>query len=127
MDDGHGVAVAHKGGDARVTRYDPLANPLRFPRLDAGPPTGSRQGSQDKAAERSGWSPAFRFGAHTLPDIGHYHKSCPITTSCKALHASNFPVKMGRWDMSKLEHRIGSHESTRYKSQRSTTGRIGPR
>ena len=75
-------------GTRTTSPHKSLANPLRFPRLDGDPMTESHQASQ---ARKCLFSVPADF-------IGHYHKSHPITTSCKALHASNFPFKMGCWD-----------------------------
>ena len=113
----HSWGEGNGDGDVRDTRYMSLANPLRFPQ------TRLRSGDRRLPSKQSGG----RNGNDAMPGrafsvlsehIDQYHKSQPITMSCKPLHASNLPFKMGRWDISKVEHRIVSYGYTNTSIQR---------
>ena len=86
-------------GDAGDTRYMSLANPLHFPKLD-GRPAGQRFSSRPtQGRDRSEAMPPGNAFSVPSEHIGLYHKTTSNTTSCEALHASDFPFKMGRWDI----------------------------
>ena len=112
-------------GDTRVTRYRALANPLRFTRFD-GRPTDRRPSSKlTLGRNRNDAMPGRAFSVLS-EQIGPYHKTPPYTTSCEALPASNFLFKMGRWGISKVEHRIVSYGYTNTSIERRGAGRNGP-
>ncbi len=89
--------MAHKGGDACDTRYRALANSLRLPTLDRGPPTGSHWGGQGEGGGSLGSESSVLSERAWTPSQSSdlYHKTTFYTTSCEALHASNLPFKMG--------------------------------
>ena len=120
------VLRAQRDGDARVTRYESLANPMCFLRLDGRP---AEQQPSSKPTRGRNKSEAMAGNAFSVlfEHIGHYHKFHPDTTSGKTLYASNLPFKMRWTDVSKLRHPIGSHEFTNTSIERRNAGRSGPR